>query len=124
MKVFPVPSPCTSPPFSTALSTQIVHSLFGVDIQYPMLPIVIQSVLVELNYMHMGLASVSVPPMAWESKYSPDNTPHTELLPCPHLATRWQCDTMGSLPPAHLGDGSLVGSLWASAWEVASLKPL
>lgn len=51
MKVFPVPAP--------ALSTQIVHNLFGVDIQYPVRPIVIQSVLVELNYMHMGLASVS-----------------------------------------------------------------
>lgn len=59
MKGFPVPAPCTSPPFSTALSTQIVHSLFGVDIQYPVRPIVIQSVLVELNYMHMGLAGVS-----------------------------------------------------------------
>lgn len=43
---------------STALSTQIVHSLFGFDIQYLVRPIVIQSVLVELNYMHMGLASV------------------------------------------------------------------
>lgn len=59
MQAFPVPASCTAPPFSTALSTQIVHSLFGFDIQYPVQPIVIQSVLVELNYMHMGLASVS-----------------------------------------------------------------
>lgn len=51
MKGFPVRAP--------ALSTQIVHSLFGVDIQYPVRPVVIQSVLVELNYMHMGLAGVS-----------------------------------------------------------------